>query len=113
MNFLPSSLLKSSSSSQLARYDGTNAKSALDLYRGVGVKAAAPTQRFHKKWKLFRVIQGHQGWVNCIDVDPSNEWFVTGSNDRMIKIWDLASGTLKLSLTGHVHNIRSVKCHPR
>ncbi len=35
-------------------------------------------------------------------MDVSNQWFVTGSNDRCIKIWDLASGTLKLTLTGHI-----------
>ena len=69
--------------------------------------------KWHAPWKLHRVIQGHQGWVRTIDVDPSNEWFVTGSNDRMIKIWDLATGILRLSLTGHTHNIRAVRVHPQ
>ena len=35
---------------------------------------------------VFQVISGHQGWVRCIDVEPGNEWFVTGSADRMIKV---------------------------
>lgn len=68
-----------------------------------------------KKWKLYRTIAGHTGWVRCIDIDPSNNWFVTGSNDRVIKFWDLASGKLKLSFTGHINSIRSVvisKRHP-
>ena len=67
-----------------------------------------PKPEWHPPWKLYRVISGHQGWVRCIDVDPSNEWFVTGGTDRIIKIWDLASGTLKLSLTGHVSAVRGV-----
>lgn len=75
-------------------------------------RARIPKQKWHSPWKLYRVIQGHQGWVRSIDVDPSNEWFASCSNDRMIKIWDLASGTLKLSLTGHIHNVRAVKIHP-
>ena len=29
------------------------------------------------------------------------------------QIWDLASGTLKLSLTGHVSTVRGVKVSPR
>ena len=56
--------------------------------------------RWHPPWKLKRVIAGHQGWVRCIDFDPTNQWFATGSNDRTIKFWDLASGQLKLSVTG-------------
>ena len=46
---------------------------------------------WHPHWKLMRVVSGHLGWVRCIDVEPGNEWFCTGSADRTIKIWDLAS----------------------
>lgn len=49
---------------------------------------------------MCRVISGHLGWVRCVAVEPGNEWFATGAADRVIKIWDLASGRLKLSLTG-------------
>ena len=73
------------------------------------------TPEWHAPWKLYRVISGHNGWVRCIDVDPTNNWFVTGSNDRVIKFWDLASGKLKLSLTGHINSVRAVvisKRHP-
>lgn len=68
---------------------------------------------WHAPWKLYRVIAGHTGWVRCIDVDPSNNWFVTGSNDKMIKFWDLASGKLKLSLTGHINTVRGLVVSPR
>lgn len=70
---------------------------------------------WHAPWKLSRVISGHGGWVRCVDVEPGNEWFVTGSADRIIKIWDMAQGTLKLSLTGHISTVRGVqvsKNHP-
>ena len=68
---------------------------------------------WHAPWKLYRVISGHLGWVRCIDVDPSNDWFITGSTDRTIKIWDLATSTLRLSLTGHISTIRAVKVSQR
>ena len=45
--------------------------------------------------------------VRCLAVDASNEWFVTGSADRTIKIWDLATGQLKLTLTGHIEQART------
>ena len=72
-----------------------------------------PRPSWHAPWKLSRVISGHGGWVRCLDMEPGNEWFVTGSGDRVIKIWDLASGTLKLSLTGHISTVRGVCVSPR
>ena len=70
---------------------------------------------WHAPWKLYKVISGHKGWVKCVDVDPSNEFFVTGSQDRTIKIWNLFTGQCKLTLTGHIHTVRGViisKKHP-
>ena len=75
------------------------------------VNRVAPS--WHAPWKLQRVISGHIGPVRCVSVDVSNEWFVTGAGDRIIKIWDLASGTLKLSLTGHISTVKGVAVSPR
>lgn len=72
-----------------------------------------PKPVWHPPWKLMRVISGHEGWVRCIAVDPTNEWFASSGNDRLIKIWDLASGTLKLSLTGHVSAVRGIAISDR
>ncbi|KAF7640344.1 hypothetical protein Mgra_00000165 [Meloidogyne graminicola] len=55
----------------------------------------------------------HTGWVRAVDVEPNNEWFVSGGADRIVKIWDLASGQLRLSLTGHISAVRAVKVSPR
>ena len=74
---------------------------------------AMPKPQWHAPWKLYRVISGHLGWVRCIDVEPGNEWFATGSGDRLIKIWDLATGTLKLSLTGHISAVRGIAISSR
>lgn len=46
-------------------------------------------------------------------VDPSNEWFATGSGDRTIKFWDLASGQLKLTLTGHIEQVTGLAVSSR
>jgi len=76
----------------------------------------APTVKnptWHAPWKLMRVISGHQGWVKCLAVEPGNEWFVSGGADRLIKVWDLATGTLKLSLTGHISTVRGLVVSPR
>ena len=49
-------------------------------------------------------------WVRSVAVEPGNEWFVTGSADRTMKIWDLATGQLKLTLTGHIEQVLSLLC---
>eukprot|EP01069_Polyplicarium_translucidae_P001353 Polyplicarium_translucidae@DN1634_c0_g1_i1.p1 len=72
-----------------------------------------PQATKHHPWKLMRVVSGHQGWVRCLAIDPGNEWFVSSGNDRLIKIWDLASGTLKLSLTGHINTVRGLAVSDR
>jgi pleiotropic regulator 1 len=97
--------------------DSKNDNLVLSLYKNQNHitfrknKLVAP--EWHSPFKLYRVISGHTGWVRCIDVDPTNNWFVTGSNDRVIKFWDLATGKLKLSLTGHINTVRSVIISPR
>ncbi|KAH6935619.1 hypothetical protein HPB50_007070 [Hyalomma asiaticum] len=72
-----------------------------------------PKPQWHPPWKLYRVISGHTGWVRCLAVEPGNQWFCTGSNDRIIKIWDLATGKLKLSLTGHISGVRGLAVSSR
>ena len=72
-----------------------------------------PKPEWHASWKLMRVISGHLGWVRCVAVDPTNQWYATGSADRTIKVWDLASGTLKLTLTGHISTIRGLAVSDR
>jgi len=69
--------------------------------------------KFHPQWKLMRVISGHLGWVRSVAVEPGNKWFATGAGDRVIKIWDLASGELKLSLTGHISTVRGLAVSAR
>ncbi|EEB93357.1 hypothetical protein MPER_07995, partial [Moniliophthora perniciosa FA553] len=82
----------------------TKLSQALTLHKTT--RTIKPT--YHPPWKLVRVISGHLGWVRSVAVEPGNKWFATGAGDRVVKIWDLASGELKLSLTGHISTM--VKC---
>jgi len=76
------------------------------LTRHKTTRTLKPT--YHPQWKLMRVISGHLGWVRSVAVEPGNTWFATGAGDRVVKIWDLASGELKLSLTGHISTVRGL-----
>ncbi|KAI0560898.1 WD40/YVTN repeat-like containing protein [Gracilaria domingensis] len=68
---------------------------------------------WHPPWRSYRVISGHLGWVRCVAFDASNAWFATGSADRTVKIWDSATGRLKLTLTGHVSTVRGIAISER
>ncbi|CAD7701045.1 unnamed protein product [Ostreobium quekettii] len=72
-----------------------------------------PKPVWHAPWKNYRVISSHLGWVRSIAFDPSNEWFTTGSSDRTIKIWETATGKLKLTLTGHIEQVTGLAVSPR
>ena len=86
-----------------------NLTRALQLHKTT--RTVKPT--YHPPWKLMRVISGHLGWVRSVAVEPGNKWFATGAGDRVIKIWDLASGELKLSLTGHISTVRGLAVSSR
>lgn len=102
-------------SNALIKRDATVAETPKISNSLVKIKKERQLQKpsWHPPWKLFRVISGHLGWVRSVSVDVGNEWFATGAGDRMIKIWDLATGTLKLSLTGHINTVRGLAISPR
>lgn len=75
--------------------------------------ASVPQFAKSSSWDLIRVVTGHQGWVNCIATDPENQWYATGSQDATIKIWNLVTGALKLTLTGHALGVRALAASER
>ncbi|KAI9894302.1 MAG: pre-mRNA-splicing factor prp46 [Vezdaea aestivalis] len=81
------------------------------LIRKQAVQQAPP--EWHAPWKLIRVISGHLGWVRALAVEPDNQWFASGSGDRTIKIWDMTTGSLRLTLTGHISTVRGLAVSPR
>ncbi|CCK72249.1 mRNA splicing protein PRP46 KNAG_0J01680 [Huiozyma naganishii CBS 8797] len=94
-------------------YDGRSGEegqAAVQRYQ----QLVAQKPQWHAPWRLSKVINGHLGWVRCVAVEPvDNEWFVTGSNDTTLKVWDLASGKLKLTLSGHTMGVRDVAVSER
>lgn len=71
-------------SSQLVSIKDKSYSSTLSLVR---YKKKIPQPDWHAPWELMRVISGHLGWVRCIAIDHTNEWFATGGNDRTIKVY--------------------------
>ncbi|ODQ77754.1 hypothetical protein BABINDRAFT_40779 [Babjeviella inositovora NRRL Y-12698] len=91
---------------ELAQYAQPNASRTLIRHQQATSITSKP--EWHAPWKLMKVITGHQGWVRSIAIEPENKWFATGASDATIKIWDLASSRLKVTLAGHIMPVRGL-----
>jgi WD40 repeat protein len=59
-----------------------------------------------------RTFQGHGAGVFCVDFAPDGRNIASGSWDKTIKLWDVQSGGLLKTLTGHKSTIESLAFSP-
>src|SRR5262249_55757336 len=55
---------------------------------------------------------GHGAPVNCLAFSPDGKTLASGSNDKTVKIWDLASGKEVVTLQSHARPVVSVAFSP-
>ena len=68
----------------------------------------------HPKWKLDRVVQGHNTVPRCVAVDVSNQVFATGDSSGEMRVWDVATTRLKYTFKAqHSHTVRGLAFSPR
>lgn len=60
---------------------------------------------------LVRTFLGHSGWVNSIDVLPDGT-FVSGADDRTLRLWDIETGEELRVMSGHGKEVRAVLALP-
>lgn len=58
--------------------------------------------------KLLHTFEGHVGAITSLAFDPHGEILASGSKDRTVKLWEVKSGKLLRSLTGHGLAVTSV-----
>jgi WD40 repeat protein len=61
---------------------------------------------------LVPVLMGHEAWVSSVAVTPDGQYVVSGSKDRTVRLWDLATGQEVRRFTGHESTVRSVAVTP-
>jgi WD40 repeat protein len=59
-----------------------------------------------------RTIDAHRGWVRAVAVSPDGRHFATCGNDRLVKLWSCADGSLVRQFAGHEWHVYSVAFHP-
>ena len=57
-------------------------------------------------------MEGHTDWIWAVAVTPDGQHIVSGSSDRTVRVWDLASGRLEHTLEGHTHRVVAVTVTP-
>jgi WD40 repeat protein len=60
----------------------------------------------------LRVFEGHTSIVNAVAFSPDGKQQASGSNDRTIRLWDVATGTTRQTLEGHTNCINDVAFSP-
>ena len=59
-----------------------------------------------------RTLAGHTGSVDSVTFSPDGSVLASGSYDKSIKLWDVATGEEIRTLTGHMYAIYSVTFSP-
>ena len=65
-----------------------------------------------EKLEPLRQIDAHDGWIRTVSVSPDGQILVTAGNDRLVKLWNLADGSLIRELAGHEKDVYSTLFHP-
>lgn len=59
-----------------------------------------------------RSLHGHNHYVQDVAVNQEGEYALTGSWDKTVRLWNLATGKTDRVFTGHTHDILSVAFSP-
>ena len=60
-----------------------------------------------KAWEVD-TMRGHMNNVSCVLFHPKHELIISNSEDRTIRVWDIAAGRCTATLTGHTGTIYSL-----
>ncbi|KAK1926929.1 putative general transcriptional repressor [Papiliotrema laurentii] len=53
-------------------------------------------------------LNGHKDYVLSVAISPDGQWVVSGSKDRSIQFWNIATGQAQFMLQGHKNSVISI-----
>ncbi|EEA19380.1 hypothetical protein PMAA_001750 [Talaromyces marneffei ATCC 18224] len=56
----------------------------------------------------LETLEGHESWVQSVAFSPNGRLLASGSHDKTVKLWDLATGALQQTLECHEDSVCSV-----
>ncbi|CAG8507606.1 51_t:CDS:2 [Dentiscutata heterogama] len=73
----------------------------------------AERQRVEFNWRKGRyndrVLKGHDDGIMCLQFDDIKDRLITGSYDNTIRVWNLETGEVVRTLTGHTRCVRALQ----
>lgn len=61
--------------------------------------------------KPLRAVEAHAGWIRAIAVSPDGSRLASVGNDLMVRIWNMADGSLVREMAGHQSHVYNVAFH--
>jgi WD40 repeat protein/cellulose biosynthesis protein BcsQ len=61
---------------------------------------------------LVRRLQGHTASVRAVSLSPDNKLAVSGSEDKTVRVWNVATGEIVRTFAGHLDAVQSVAFAP-
>ena len=61
---------------------------------------------------VIRYIDGGSAEMTCLDVQPDGEYFVTGSADKLVKLWHYDDGMTVAVGRGHSGTVNKIAISP-
>lgn len=72
----------------------------------------APQPTAPPPWICTQTLTDHSSWVRSVVIHPDGQSFASGSGDRTIKLWDLATGALRYTIAANAGWIRAIAVSP-
>lgn len=61
---------------------------------------------------LSKTLDGHKDWVQALSFAPDGKQLASAGNDRVVRIWDVASGEPVATLSGHRYPVNALAYAP-
>ena len=98
---------------QFARIDWR--KASEETYAGLLVACRETAKPLVKKRQTDQsrlILKGHEALVWDVAITPDGQTAVSASDDKTLKVWDLATGKCRTTLEGHANAIQAVAITP-
>jgi WD40 repeat protein len=82
-------------------------------YLAVGTIGGSSVQLIDtSSWQVIRTFEGHTYGVTSVAFSPDSKLLASGSDDKRIKLWEVATGQEVRTLRGHTWGVTSVAFSP-